>query len=349
MGNTESNPWIGMAQQFQEIEKIRFSYDLRKNPDDFNRYVSERIERITGETLDKKRAAFQKAHTDLGRYMDMDHNANYYKMRNEDLLGLQGQMGERSRAVVSGIKHDKDLTRRQVEINEWYYGDKLETLFFLQMFFMILLAEAIVLFLQKNSFITSHFAAFLTFILFSVVTAVGLYRWRYTSDMRDSRFWQKRNFREKELYVPIKPESSASKCDDQTDFIPKGLKECAAKAQADAAAVAGYVEESAQPYGQIALGAAAGMGAGGAMAAGGVAGGASMAGSGLGAGLATVGTSAVVGSAMLGRQAFTDSKRVANRAGAAAQAASSELEAQTIAYITGDNRVVSSGGSTCPF
>jgi hypothetical protein len=85
------------------------------------------------------------------------------------------------------------------------------------------------------------------------------------------------------------------------------------------------------------------------MAVGGVAGGATMAAGGVGLGLATVGTSAVVGSAMLGRQAFTDSKRVANRAGAAAQAASSELEAQTIAYITGDNRVVSSGGSTCPF
>ena len=340
MGNTESNPWIGMTQQFQEIEKIRFSYDLRKNPDDFNRYVSERIERITGETLDKKRAAFQKAHTDLGRYMDMDHNANYYKMRNEDLLGLQNQMGERSRAAKSGIKHDKDLTRRQVEINEWYYGDKLETLFFLQMFFMILLAEAIVLFLQKNSFITSHFAAFLTFILFSVVTAIGLYRWRYTSDMRDSRFWQKRNFREKEIYVPTKTEPT--KCEDQSDFFPKELQECAAKAQADAAAAAGYIEESASPYGQIALGTAAGIGAAGVGAGVGVVG--SVVG-----GAATVGTVAVVGTAMLGHQALSDSKRVANRAGAAASAAGSELEAQTIAYITGDNRVAPSGGLTCPF
>ena len=330
MGNTESNPWIGLTQQFQEIEKIRFSYDLRKNPDDFNRYVSERIDRITNETLDKKRAAFQKAHTDLGRYMDMDHNAGYYKMRNVDLIGLQDQMVERSRAVKSGIKHDKDLTRRQVEINEWYFGDKLETLFFLQMFFIVLLAEAIVLYLQKNSFITMPFAAFLTFILFGVVTAIGLYRWRYTSDFRDGRFWHKRNFREKEI-VPYK--SPEEVCGSKGgDFFPKELTDCAKKA-IDEAKLAGamtqeYISEASRPYGQIALGAAAGVGVG-----------------------STVLVASTVGAtALVGMQALSDSKRVANRAGAAAARASSELEEQTIAYITGDNRAPpSKGGLTCPF
>ena len=330
MGNTESNPWIGLTQQFQEIEKIRFSYDLRKNPDDFNRYVSERIDRITGETLDKKRAAFQKAHTDLGRYMDMDHNANFYKMRNTDLIGLQDQMAERSRAVKSGIKHDKDLTRRQVEINEWYFGDKLETLFFLQMFFIVLLAEAIVLYLQKNAFITSPFAAFLTFILFSVVTGVGLYRWRYTSDFRDSRFWQKRNFREKEIVTYKKPEPGCPSTD--TDLVPKEITDCAKKAAAASAAAAGdvgeYIAESSRPYGQIALGAAE----------------AGAAGTGL------ILASTVGATALVGMQALSDTKRISSRAGAAAARASSALEAETIAYITGDNRAPpSSGGATCPF
>jgi len=337
MGNTDSNPWIGLTQQFQEIEKIRFSYDLRKNPDDFNRYVSERVDRITEETLDKKRAAFQKAHTDMGRYMDMDHNANFYKLRNNDLLGLQDQMIDKSRAVKSGIKHDKDLTRRQVEINEWYFGDKLETLFFLQMFFIVLLAEAIVLYLQKNSFITSPFAAFLTFILFGVVTAVGLYRWRYTTDFRDGRFWSKRNFREKEIYVPKKPDDQ---CGKPIDFLPKELTDCANKAliEADAAkdAALGYAADSARPYENIALGAAAGVG-GGALA--------------IGAGATVIGASVVGGSAMLAHQALSDSRTVANRAGAAANRASNQLEAETIAYITGDNRVDPDPNAslTCPF
>lgn len=334
MGNTDSNPWIGLTQEFQEIEKIRFSYDLRKNPDDYNRYVSERIDRITEETLDKKRAAFQKAHTDMGRYMDMDHNANHYKIRNNDLVGLQDQMVEKSRSVQSGLKHDKDLTRRQVEINEWYFGDKMETLFFLQLFFIIMLAEAIVLYLQKNAFITMPFAAFLTFILFGVVTGVGLYRWRYTNDMRDGRFWAKRNFREKEIYVPKKPDDQ---CGKPVNFLPKELTDCATKAinsAEDAAEAAlGYAADSARPYENIALGAAAGV-------AGGV-----------GIGATIVGASVIGGGAMLAHQALSDSRTVANRAGAAADRAGSQLEAQTIAYITGDNRVDPDPDATlgCPF
>jgi hypothetical protein len=330
MGNTDSNPWIGITQEFQEIEKIRFNEDLRKNPDDYNRYVSERIDRITEETMDKKRAAFQKAHIDMGRYMDMDHNANHYKIRNRDVLGLQEQMVQKSRSVKSGIKHDKDLTRRQVEINEWYFGDKLETLFFLQLFFIVLLSEAIVLYLQKNNFITMPFAALLTFILFGVVTGVGLYRWRYTTDIRDSRFWNKRNFREKEIYVP-KPRTDD--CAKPVDFFPKELTDCAKKAEKaaeDAAnATLGYISDSSTPYQNIALGAAAGVGLG----------------------ATVVGASVIGGGALLANQALSDSRNVANRAGAAANRAATQLEKETVAYITGDNRVDPDPNAEirCPF
>ena len=337
MGNSDSNPWIGLTQEFQEIEKIRFSYDLRKNPDDYNRYVSERIDRITEETLDKKRAAFQKAHTDMGRYMDMDHNANFYKIRNNDLVGLQDQMVEKSRSVSSGLKHDKDLTRRQVEINEWYFNDKMETLFFLQLFFIILLAVAIVLYLQKNNYITMPL---LTFILFGVVVVTGLYRWRYTKDFRDGRFWNKRNFREKELYVP-KP--VAETCG-PTDFFPKELSDCARKAlnaAEDAGEAAlGYAADSARPYENIALGTAMGVGLGVGTAAGGIT-----------LGAATVAGSVAGGAGMLAYQGLSDSRTLANRGGAAAARAGSQLEQETIAYITGDNRVDPDPNAklTCPF
>ena len=342
MGNTESNPWIPLTQAFQEIEKIRFSYDLRKNPDDFNRYVTERINRITDETMQKKRAAFQKAHTDMGRYFDMDHNAGFYKTRNGDLIYLQEQLLERSRAAVSGIKHDKDLTRRQTEINEWYFNDKLETLFFLQLFFIVILAEAIVLYFQKNSLITAPFAAFLTFLLLGSVIITGLYRNRYTEDTRDARFWHRKNFREKEIYVP-QPMKAECPCDSPDGLIPKGISDCAKKA-ADAASsgaksASEYAAESTGPYGKIALASAAGVGAGGAVAVGGLVGGAAIA-----------GTSVAVGGAALAAQGLSDSKKLANRAGEAANRANSQLEADAIAYITGDGRKKpEGGGDVCPF
>jgi hypothetical protein len=325
MGNSDSNPWIGLTQQFQEIEKIRFSYDLRKNPDDFNRYVSERVDRITNETLDKKRAAFQKAHTDLGRYMDMDHNANFYKLRNQDLIGLQEQMVQKSRAAVSGLKYDKDLTRRQVEINQWYFEDKLETLFFLQMFFMVMLSESIVVYLQKNGFITMPFAAFLTAILFSIVTAVGLYRWRYTADMRDQRFWHKRNFRDKQTVCDNGSCDPKDTCGPKDD--PSGPQCPGPDVKKALSAAEQAISDAASPYGDIIENTAIGVGVGSTIVAGAV----------------------IAGPVLLGAQAYRDGRTITNRAGAAAAKASSQLEADTIAYITGDNRSPAQPGPACLF
>ena len=330
MGNTSSNPWIPLTQQMQEIEKIQFSYDLRKNPDDFNRYVSERVDRISKETIDKKRAAFQKAHTDMGRYFDMDHNANFYKLRNTDVLNLQEQMLERSRAAFQGIQHDKDLTRRQAEINEWYFNDKLETLFFLQMFFIVLLTMSIIMYLQKNAFITAPFAAYMTIFLLVIVIGTGVYRSRYTKETRDPRFWNRRKFGTQEV-METKPDQCAPP--GEGSFVPKSVSDCANKAQKDALLAANsslaYAEDSAKPYGQIALGAAEATG--------------------LGLGVAVA--APLVGAGLIVGQGLSDTRSLANKGGAAASRAESQLEADTLAYITGDGRPKPdpNARATCPF
>ena len=340
MANTSTNnQWIPLVKRDQELEKIRFSYDLRKNPDDFNRYVSERVERISKETVDKKRAAFQKAHTDMGRYYDMDHNANFYKLRNTDVLNLQDQMLERSRAAFQGVQYDKDLTRRQAEINEWYFNDKLETLFFLQMFFIVLLCMSIIMYLQKNGIMSTQFAAYMTMILLIAVVGTGVYRSRFTKEYRDNRFWNKRNFREKAV---DKTSMEADLCAPPGDntFIPKGVSDCANKAKKNALLAANsslaYAEDSAKPYGQIALGTAGVMGAGLGVA---------------GAGLGTAALAPVVGAGLLLGQGLSDTRTLANRGGAAADRAGAQLEADTLAYITGDGRPKPdpNAQTTCPF
>ena len=310
------------------MEQVQFAQQLQSNPDDFNRYVSERVERITSETLDTKRSAFQKAQSDLGRYMDMEHNASYYSTRNADVLTLQDDMVKKTQAAVSGVKHDKDITRRQAEINEWYYNDKLETVFFLQLFFILMLAMAIVMYLLKNSFISTPFAAFLTVILMVGVGFVGLYRWRFTNNDRDGRFWHKRAF-----YQPTKtPVKSACPCA-TTDTSPSAFgvaltnaENCGNKALARLQGVGEGIGNAVSPYGAIALG----------------------------SGVGVVG-SIVGGTALLGAQAFSDTKRGIASAEDAANRLSDQLEADTIAYMTGDGRPKPDGRSlvdkltTCPF
>jgi hypothetical protein len=92
------------------------------------------------------------------------------------------------------LERDKDISRRQFEINDWFNYNKLETLFFLQVFFIASLALAIVIFYQKNGSLTTSTASLLTTLIIGVVVLLGVYRWYYTGYTRDGRLWHRRRF-----------------------------------------------------------------------------------------------------------------------------------------------------------
>jgi len=216
-----------LASTLQSLERMQFSKELQQNPAQYNAYVNTRIDQMTSEVFNRKRAAFQKAHIDLGRYMDMDHNANYYKERAGDVDRLTDEIEANNRRMLEGVEHDKNLSKRQFEINDWYNYNKLETLFFLQIFFMAALSMAVVIFLQKNGTVTNAMAGLLTGILVAIVALVGIYRYYYTNRTRDTRLWHRRYF--PKAAAPNPP----AKCDpngelslDLNALLPKGLTQC---------------------------------------------------------------------------------------------------------------------------
>lgn len=226
--DANTNPFIPATSLFQELERLKFAQNLRKNPSDYAAYVNQRVDELSDEVFARKRAAFQKAQIDLGRYMDMDHNANFYKSRNADVDRLLTKIDENNNRISQSIKYDKDITKRQFEINEWYNYNKLETLFFLQLFFITALSGAIVVFLQKNGLITSALAGLLYLILAVVAGGTGLYRYYYTRSVRDPRLWHRRNFGSAEApKAPVQCDKSGTVAFDVNSLIPKTLTQCA--------------------------------------------------------------------------------------------------------------------------
>lgn len=198
----------GSTLLLQDLEKVQFGNDLRKNPSDYAQYVGDRVNQIADEANNRKRAAFQKAHIDLGRYMDMEHNANNYELRNMDVAGIQDVIEKNNNSIRDRIMMDKDNSKRQFEINEYFYYNKLETLFFLQIFFMAALAMAIIYYLQKTILITTRMAGLLTTLLLIAVILTGVGRYFYTQRTRDHRLWNRRYFKKE---TPA--EVSLLKCD----------------------------------------------------------------------------------------------------------------------------------------
>jgi len=229
MGQSQST-FAELATMMQHLERLQYSQELQKNPAQYNEFVNSRIDEMTDEVFNRKRTAFQKAHIDLGRYMDMDHNAGYYKTRSKDVVTLTDLLQAQNAKLLSNVEHDKSLSKRQFEINDWYNYNKLETLFFLQVFFISSLAMAVIIYLNKNGTITNSLSGLLTGLLVIIVSMLGIYRYYYTNRVRDTRLWNRRYFGKA---VPPKP---AAKCDksgnvtlDLNDFIPKEATQCADK------------------------------------------------------------------------------------------------------------------------
>lgn len=222
-----TNEYIGSALAQQDLERLKFSLNLRNNPNDYNKYVKERVDQMSDEVFNRKRAAFQKAQIDLGRYMDMEHNAAYYKTRSADVERLTQAIVSNNDGIVQKLKQDKENSKRQFEINEWYNYNKLETLFFLQVFFISSLTMAILIFFHKNGALTNQMAALLTTIVLLIVVGLGVYRYYYTRNTRDPRLWHRRYFGTAEAPASRALCSNGGTIDvNLNDLIPKAVTEC---------------------------------------------------------------------------------------------------------------------------
>ena len=156
--------------------------------------MQEKSGRILAETVDTKRASFVKMSGDMARMMDMDHNSLAALDRTNDLANTQDQIIEEQQRQESSRTYNKDLTRRQVEINNWYYENKRETLFVLQLILLVVLTLVVVLGFTSYGWISQMAADYLMGFVLIVGAGTWMYRWYYTANVRDPRYWNQRRF-----------------------------------------------------------------------------------------------------------------------------------------------------------
>lgn len=192
---------IGMSEliskdivDLQDIEKVQFLQTLQADPAKYSAYVQEKSGRILDEVIDTKRAAFVKASGDMARMMDMDHNSLAALYRSNDLITTQDHVISEQSRMFGSAQSNEDLTRRQVEINNWYYESKRETLFVLQLVLLVMLTVVVILACASYGWIPQQAADYLMLFVIVVGGGVWIYRWYYTSYVRDPRYWSRRNF-----------------------------------------------------------------------------------------------------------------------------------------------------------
>jgi hypothetical protein len=186
----------------QDIEKIQFLQTLQADPAKYSAYLAEKQQRILSEVVDTKRGAFVKVAGDAARFMDMDHNSQAAFLRTKDLADTQEQIIAQQAAMAAAAKQGIDTTRRQVEINNWYYENKRETLFVLQLVLLVMLTLVVILAAESYGWLPNAGAEYLMGFVIVVGAGTWLYRWYYTRYIRDPVFWNRRQWEGDRKHAP---------------------------------------------------------------------------------------------------------------------------------------------------
>ena len=166
-------------------------------------YVKDRMDDIQKEALARKSDTYSRLYGSIETAANADEAAAVYATRQATVGGFQEAVQSLNNSAQNADKFNKDLSKRQFEINEWYYQNKLETLFFLQVFLISTLIMTIIIYMFKRGYMTASATGLSVVALGSVVVIVGITRYFYTSRTRDRRLWHRRYFGEME---PVKPD-----------------------------------------------------------------------------------------------------------------------------------------------
>jgi hypothetical protein len=180
----------------QDIEKIQFLQTLQSDPAKYSQYVTGKMNRIVDETIDTKRASFVKVSSDMANQMEMDHNSMATLLRSRDLKTTKDYILHQQEEMGAVAKEKEDLTRRQVEINNWYFENKRETLFVLQILLLSALVIVLLLAGGQQGFLSEPAMNYTISLVMLLGGGTLAYRWYYTKYIRDRRYWNRRMFDE---------------------------------------------------------------------------------------------------------------------------------------------------------
>lgn len=93
---------------------------------------------------------------------------------------------------LSTAKRNSDTAQRNQEIKEWYYNNKLDTLFVFQLMFISLCILAAIAFAAKMGFISNTLVGILIGFEIVIMILIISNRAIYTDKVRNKRYWNKR-------------------------------------------------------------------------------------------------------------------------------------------------------------
>jgi uncharacterized protein YoxC len=192
---------IDNTRTLQDIELASALDQLKKNPAEYQRWLTNQQSKVYDDIVRQKSDTFSKIYGDFDRASKVEESILMHNKRSRELTDMMQQIYEQQENGAAAVVQDKDVAKRIFEMNEWTVGNKQDTLFVLSSLFIMLSAFLLITALWKQGLISSAIWVALGIPLFIIFLLILIRRWRYTDVLRNKRYWNKQIFEGK--YEPI--------------------------------------------------------------------------------------------------------------------------------------------------
>jgi len=132
-----------------------------------------------------------KSSTDAARNFDI---LSDYSIQSNNLNTVVGDLANQTTSNINTANNNSDTAARTREIKEWYYNNKLDTLFVFQLIFISLCILAVLAYLSKIDIISMAVLGMSVGALLVIIILLISNRAVYTDMVRDKRYWSKRKY-----------------------------------------------------------------------------------------------------------------------------------------------------------
>ena len=178
----------------QDVQLANAMTNLKNNPTELMKFIQQQKSSLYNTVTKEHSDNFQKVYNDLERAGDTVKNITYYHVRNKDLDNTQGAVFSKAKAEADAATYDSQIAKRQFEINEWTSGNKMDTLFVMQMTLIVLTITAPLLYMVRIGLVPMSVFSMISFLLLAALVLTFVVRYQYHDKSRDLRFFNRRRF-----------------------------------------------------------------------------------------------------------------------------------------------------------
>jgi uncharacterized membrane protein len=176
-------------------QDVKIATDISKmSPSELQTYLQTQHDNVYNTIIQAKQDTFSKVYGDLTNAGTVEESVLMYHNRSKELRDIRDQVYNNQKEDAVMLTGDKDLAKRKNEMNEWSIGNKNDTLFVFSILFITLCFSILLALLSRLGFISNYVWWLSSIIIIIIITVLIIYRYTYTTSLRNKRYWDKKNF-----------------------------------------------------------------------------------------------------------------------------------------------------------